>query len=73
MNILTLDLSLVATGWAWSLDSLASYGLITAKGLDGIQRIANIAMRISTDARHADVVVLEGPSLHSQGRGTCDR
>lgn len=73
MNILTLDLSLVATGWAWSMDSLASYGLITAKGLDGIQRIAHIAMRIATDARHADVVVLEGPSLHSQGRGTCDR
>lgn len=73
-EILAVDLSLTATGLAWRNFADRTDGTeclkVPGKGWPRVDAIVRKVRRLSS---YANVVVVEGPSLHSQGRGTCDR
>jgi len=80
MNILAVDLSLARSGVARILDGRRSYTSVAPKLKAEIPRIDEITsaiLELAVPPRvqdpFIDLVVLEGPSLHSQGRGMCER
>lgn len=70
MNIAAFDLSLVATGWAESRDSVS--GVISFPKLRGIDRLIAIRNRVMVAARGADLVVLEGFAWGAKGNAVLD-
>lgn len=67
MNILALDLSLTATGWATSIND---HGVETGPGqLRGVQRLEAWQHWLVFPAERSDLVVLEGYSFHSNNAG----
>lgn len=70
MNILALDLSLTATGYAAS-DGCSGV-LRPPKGFAGLPRQKWILNAVWQRAQHADVIAIEGYSFGSQGRAVFD-
>lgn len=75
-NVIGLDLSLRSTGIASSLgwtDRVTSEGREDATYADRADRLHLLADDITDRIKHANLVVVEGPSYSSKGRGTWDR
>jgi crossover junction endodeoxyribonuclease RuvC len=79
VNIAAIDLSLTRTGWALTRGGRRHYGSIIPKST-GMPRIDHIMDALETllhpesgGGLDTELVVLEGPALHAQGRGVCDR
>lgn len=68
MNLAALDLSLTGTGYA----DASGTGSMPTK-LKGMERLCFLRDRVLHFCDGRDLVVIEGPSLHSKGRGTCER
>ncbi len=71
MNLAALDLSLTATGWARD----GAVGVISPPGRvgKGTARLAWLRETLLERVDGADLVVIEGYSFHSRGRGTIAR
>jgi crossover junction endodeoxyribonuclease RuvC len=70
--VIGLDLSLVATGLASLTPAYLHTVTIKVKG-DGLLRLRRIASQIKDAVADAALVVVEGPSYGSQGRGQHER
>jgi len=70
MNILALDLSLTATGWAHSMGSSGVY--VPPKGAMGMRRLIAIRDAMLGLATNADLVVIEGFAYGAKGRAVLD-
>jgi hypothetical protein len=69
MNIVALDLSLTATGFACS-DGRS--GVLEPKSLRGMARVTWILDRIDTLTEHADLTVVEGYAFGAKGSAVFD-
>lgn len=75
-NVIGLDLSLRSTGIASNLGwthRITSEGREDATYAERADRLHMLTDDITDQIRHADLVVVEGPSYSSKGRGTWDR